>query len=185
MIPKALTILGYRKFINEFFKKFPQHLQLKTWSPKPFTALIHAFHEDFIQAVIDNRDGADLPLKLGNIKIVAYKSNRRYPNFKNHLHTGAPITGFVNNHTEGLNCKLLFDNKPAKYKLKDKRIWAFVPEVSFKKKISKSFVDNYNKYIYSPNTTKVRFAVRDMNLKDVNDKKIKEFLITHNEFYLN
>ena len=181
MIPKALTILGYRNFVNAFFKKFPQHISYKQWSPKPFTELIHVFHEEFIEAVIENREGADLPLKMGNIKIVSYKTRKRYPNFKNYL-KGEPLTRFTNNHTDGLNCKILYNNDSAKYRLKDKKIWIFEPERPFQLKVSRAFADNFNKYAYSPNTVKTKTLNSEINRKHLINKKIDNFLQTYNEF---
>lgn len=181
VIPKALTILGYRAFVNSFFKKFPQHKAYKQWSPKPFTKLIHAFHEEFVNAVIENREGADLPLKMGNIKIISYKTHKRYPNFKNYL-KGEPVTSFTNNHTNGLNCRIIYSNKSGKYRVKDKNIWGFDPERPFQLKVSRAFVNNFNRYTFSPNTSETKIKNIEAGRKHLIEKKVSNFLQTYNEF---
>lgn len=182
MIPKSLTILGRRPFVNGFFKKFPQHKLFKTFSPKPFTELIHAFHEDFIDQVLNNREGVDMPLKMGNLKIISYKPTRNYPNFRKY--NEGMMSKFVNNHTEGLNGKIVYSNHATKYRLKDKIIWSFEPEVPFKKKASLSFSVDYLKYMFSPNRSKLKYVTHELDLKEIKDIKIKNFLNNYNELYI-
>lgn len=184
MILKSLTILGHRTFINGFFKQFPQHRQYKTFSPKPFTKLIHEFHCDFIESVLSNRAGADLPLRMGNLKMIAFKS-RGYLNFANYKKGEGFISKFSNNHTEGLTGKIFYSNHATKYRLKDKTIWTFEPEAPFKKKASISFLENYLKYEYSPSRLKISYNNSEFNLQDLNKEKIKIFLKTYDEFYMN
>lgn len=180
MFPKSLTILGHRPFVNGFFKKFPQYKQFKTFSPKPFTDLVHAFHEDFIEEVINSREGVDMPLKMGNLKIISYKPNNNYLNFSRYRQ--GEITKFVNNHTEGLSGKIVYSNYSNRYKLKDKSIWSFEPEVPFKKKVSVAFIVNYLRYSFSPNRGKIKYLRTEISTKEINDKKIKDFLKTYDEF---
>ena len=182
MIPKSLVILGHRPFVNGFFKKFPQHKQFKTFSPKPFTDLIREFHQDFIGEVLNNREGADIPLKMGNLRMISYKPTNHYPNFDKYKQ--GTITKFVNNHTEGLSGKIVYSNHETKYRLKDKMIWSFEPEVPFKKRASLAFVINYLRYAFSPNRAKLKYVNHEIDLKEIKDNKIKSFLKNYNEFYI-
>lgn len=182
MIPKAFPLTGLRSYLSDFFKKFPQHSQFNTRRPKDITDLIKEFHKDLIQEVIDNRYGVILPLRVGLLRIVSFKKKRYYPNFTRYGSTGV-TTGFSNNHTDGLSCKIVYSNK--NYKLKDKILWSFVPEVPFKKKVSKAFEKNYNRYIFSPDTKLVDKRVSDFKWRDLTDETIKEFMYGYNEFEIN
>lgn len=181
MSKRVAPILGIRTFFREFFRRFPQHIQYKTKSPKDFTRIIKQFHSDFTDAVINNRYGADLPLKYGNIRIVSYKKNREYLNQEMFDKEGI-VTGFSNNHTNGLCCKIQYRNKGNKYKFKDKVLWAFFADRPFKKKVSKAFRENYQKYIFSPNRGQINKKANIFNWKVVNDSNIEKFLLDYNEF---
>lgn len=181
MFPVSLSILGTRPFVREFFRKFPQHKQYDKKLAKDFTAIIKEFHSDFIQAVVDNRHGADFPLKCGNLKIIAFKKTRDYPNFGLFNKEGLTV-GFTNNHTNGLSCKIVFSNKSNRYKLKDKIMWAFQAEVPFKKRVSEAFKANYQKYMFSANIAQIKKKNDFYKWKDLTDEHIEKFLIDYNEF---
>lgn len=184
VFPSSLAILGTRPFVREFFRKFPQHQQFKTKFPKDFTRIIEEFHLDFIQAVVDNRSGADLPLKCGNLKIIAFKKTRDYPNFSFYRKEGI-TTGFTNNHTGGLSCKIVFSNKSNRYKIKDKIMWSFQAEVPFKKRVSEAFKANYQKYMFSANIFQIKKKNNFYKWKDLTDEHIEKYLIDYNEFEIN
>lgn len=179
----AAKITGLRGFVTNFFRKFPQYKQYKTKQPKDFTWIINEFHSDFIDAVIKNRYGADLPLKFGNIRIISYKQNRVYPNLLLFQQKNVKV-GFSNNHTNGLNCKIQYRNKGNRYKFKDKIIWAFFPQQSFSKRVSQAFREDYNKYIFSPNRGQIKKKLNEFNWKNISDENIEKFLISYNEFEL-
>lgn len=181
--PSSLSILGVRAFVNGFFKKFPQYSEYKTNRPKDYTEIIKAFHSDLIQAVIDNRYGANMPLKFGNLKLVAFKRTRDYPNFN--LYRQGKVGGFTNNHTDGLSCKIVYTNKSNRFKLKDKIMWAFYPEDIFSKRVSKAFSQEYQKYIISPNIRQIQKKEDFFKWKQLTDDHIEEYLKSYNEFEIN
>lgn len=175
------TIVGTRDFLRAFFRTYPQYEEFRPEYPKVLTNVIKEFHADFIEAVIDNRFGADMPLMCGNFKIVSYKSKRKFFNYFAFKNTGK-YEVFNNNHTNGLSCKVLFTNNGHRYKLKDKMIWAFYPSIKFSRTVSKAFSENYHKYIFSPNRGDGRKKQDIFTRKKLSDDAIEEFLKTYNEF---
>lgn len=175
-----------RGFMTAFFKTFPQHKSHKPKTQKvtPITDVIHKFNENFMDAVIDNRYGAELPLLMGKVMLIAYKPNRPYPNFVNY--SVSKQTGiFTNFHTDGLVCRLRYTKWEARYRFKDKKMWTFVPTTGFKKKASKAFASDHKRYVVNYNVSKRFYDELDFKLKDVNDRKIEEYLKTYDELYIN
>lgn len=183
MIPLSFPILGLRPFVNGFFKKFPQYKEYDTKRPKDFTDIIKEFHKDLIQEVIDNRYGVDLPLKSGRLRILSFKKNRQYPNFTQYTETGL-TGGFSNIHTDGLSCKIVYSNMGNRYRMKDKIIWAFLPEAGFSKRVSDAFRLHYNRYIFSPNRNAIKKRNTEFNWKNITEENIEKFLLSYNEFEL-
>ena len=98
MSPKGFAILGDRNFVRSFYKKFPQHKEF--WdkaSTKTFTEIIKQFHQDFIETVVANRHGVDLPLSMGNLSIISYRAPKSYVNFTK-FPKMKQISNFTNNH---------------------------------------------------------------------------------------
>lgn len=166
-----------------FFRLFPQWAHFETKSMKDCSIIIREFHNDFIQAVAEERYGVELPLNMGKLFVISYKS-RPYMNFTNFGKEGE-ISKFTNNHTDGHACKIVYQNSDRRYQIKDKKLWNFEPEAKFRKIVSKEFAKNHTKYIFSPNRSKIN----DNNLKNIyqnnENRKIDKFLLTYDEFKMN
>lgn len=180
---KSLSVVSNRMFMYRFFKKFPQYAHLNTGKTRDVSAVIKTFHEELIDTVINFRYGVELPLKSGKIMVVSYKASN-YPNFAvyNKHKTAAE---FTNNHTDGLNCKIFYTNRQARYRVKDRYIWEFIPERPFKKKVSQAFAKDYNKYIFSPGRQIGFYNHLDAKIKQADENKIEKFLVTYDEFNMN
>lgn len=184
MSPKGFGILGDRNFIRKFYNQFPQYKEFwDNYHTKDFAKVIKQFHNDFIDAVISNRHGADLPLSMGNLSIISYKTPEPYVNFTQYPKL-KQVSNFTNNHTDGLSCKIVYNSHERRYRFKDKRIWAFHPEKPFKSKVSKAFAKNYTRYVFSPNRRDSFYELLDYKLRDEADVRIEKFLKTYDEFAL-
>lgn len=182
MLPNSFTITGSRRLEVGFFRSFPQHQEHNTHRPVELSNIIRHFHSEFVDAVIENRHGAELPLLMGKFTIYAYKS-RGYLDFGRYK-SSKEIFKFINNHTDGLNCKLAYESMERRYRFKDKTMWKFYPSVSFKKRVSEAFRKNHAKYIYSPDRTSRFYDALDFKLKDINDRKIQEYLKNYDELHI-
>lgn len=181
---KTLSILNSRAIIYGFYKLFPKWKQYYTGKTSDFGKVIKEFHNQFSDAVAVERYGVELPLKIGKMLVVAYKSDKKYPNFGRYNSTGDK-TAYSNNHTDGLKCKLLYMNNERRYQLKDRILWEFKPEIVFRQKVSKAFAANYNNYIVTPAKGEIHFKQLEYKLRDAMEIKVRKFLSTYNEFELN
>lgn len=147
---------------------------------KDFTKIIHEFHKDYIEAVTQERYGVELPLKLGKHMVVSYRSKRPYPAFRGPFDRNPLV--YLNNATDGLKCKLVFTNSDHRYRVKDRYIWSFEPEVNFKKAVSKAFVQNHKNYIFSHDNQEAKSRQWDLKSREITDARIAKFLLTYDEF---
>lgn len=180
---KSLSILRSRMFMYRFYRLFPQWNEFETKYTKDCSIVIKEFHKDLMKAVATERYGVELPLNMGKLFVISYKS-RPYTNFIKFSKEGE-LSKFTNNHTDGHTCKIVYQNSDRKYQLKDKKIWDFEVCTEFRKIVSKEFAKDYTRYIFSPN----RVKINNNNLKNIykqhEDKKIEKFLLTYDEFKMN
>lgn len=182
MFPNSFKITGSRALEVGFFRAYPQHSQYNTHRPVDLTKVIRQFHNEFVDAVIENRHGAELPLLMGKFTIYSYKS-RGYMDFAR-FKSSKQLSKFINTHTDGLTCRLAYESMERRYRFKDKSMWKFYPSVLFKKRVSEAFRANHSRYIYSPDKTSRYYDALDFKLKDINDRKIQEYLNNYDELYI-
>jgi hypothetical protein len=167
-------------FSHRFFNAFPQWKGFDTGKMADLTRIVKEFHTDFIDCVCTDRNGVELPKNMGKFMIVSYKSDKMYPCFRG-PRDREPLR-YSNDHTDGLKCKLVFTNHDRRYRVKDRFIWSFEPEVRFKQAVSKAFRANYNMFSFSPD----RMIGYKMELisknRDAEKAQIQKFLKTYNEF---
>jgi hypothetical protein len=178
-----LSLLSTRMFMYRFFKKFPQYNYLNTGKSKDCSRIIKEFHNDLINAVTEHRYGVDLPLNMGKIMVVSYK-DKPYPNFQ-YFKQDSTITTFSNRHTDGLKCKIFYTNRERKYRMKDRYNWQFLPETGFRQKVSRAFSDDHTKYVFSPDRKENFNNYLDYKIQEDTERKVKNFLVTYNEFEMN
>jgi len=128
-----------------FLEKFPEYKDLTYNS---FKDIIKEFNSKVVDKVIDERTGVTLPENLGVLLVCSFKpkSTAKNLNFKLSAEHGQTITN-RNLNTEDLLCKIFYTNYNYRMRLSNRVFWKFVPHRSFKRKVSKAFVENYNKYI--------------------------------------
>jgi hypothetical protein len=57
--------------------------------------------------------------------------------------------------------KIFFTNNEVKYKIQNKQIWVFLPNREFKRKASKNYIEDYNKYIMVNNNKKISMMFKE------------------------
>jgi len=180
---KKFSSFNSRKFLRDFFRRFPQHAAFRPKDNRmsELSNVITAFHEEFISEVVSNRYGAELPLNMGAISVVGYKKNRFYPNFSKYS-TSGEITDFANIHTEGLACKIYYTNGSNRYRLKDRFLWEFLPSDPFKKQVSEVFSKEYHRFVVNPDIYKIFHKHIDSVFSEKMNLRIDKFLLTYDEF---
>jgi hypothetical protein len=112
---------------------------------RDITNIIDKFNQEIINEAVRNRDGVELPERLGLIFIAACDIDvRKIPS----LHLGPNIDIW---ETNGKLCKIFYINNLTKYPLPDKRIWKLDFTTTASNIASTAFKDNFYRYINIPN----------------------------------
>jgi hypothetical protein len=149
---KSKFILN-KELFNKFLKKYPEY---KNLNYETFKEVIKSFNNKLVDKVIEERNGVALPENLGVIVICSFKPKNNSSNFNFKLSNehGKNVKN-RNLNTEDLLCKIFYTNYNYRMRLANRAFWKFTPHRSFKRKVSKEFIDNYNKYILINSDTKV------------------------------
>jgi len=145
---KVLTKDLYKNFLV----KYPTY----NISYESFKEIIITFNTKVCDKVIENREGVELLEGLGILIIGAFKNTGKRLNvdYKASVKYGTLIQ-HRNLNSNGFSCKIFFTNYTIKFKLKNRSFWKFKPHRNFKRKVSREFSENYNKYVIVNNKTNV------------------------------
>jgi hypothetical protein len=150
---KEITVLNSNIF-KEFLKKHPKYkgqVDLKS-----FRKVITKYNENLKNAVIDNRDGIELPQNLGYLVVTKCERPKKGTN----INYAATIkSGKYVNHrnwdSDNYLAKICYSNYSLKYRFSDRELWAFTPDKKFRQNVSKAFPELYNKYIHLTSKTRI------------------------------
>ncbi len=84
--------------------------------------------------------------------------------------------------SDGTLAKIFYTNYPVKYKVLDREIWVFLPCRNFKRYVSKTYADNWNRYIKMENKMKVSNLYTINFMKDLQQRADNEKIKDYNEF---
>lgn len=166
---------------HKFVRTHPQHAQHHL-GMKDHARILNAFHQDMIQEIITNRYGVDLPLKMGNLSIVAYKLLKRIPDF---YFPGVDKTNpppLTNTHTDGLQCKIQYSNHSRRYRLQDKPMWKFRAVHNHTQAVSQAFRQNHRFYIQTHSAGQVRTRRTIQRIRQMEENQLKDFMENYDEF---
>jgi hypothetical protein len=168
---KTLSFLNTNMF-KEFKSENPVYQDI---DDKKLKSIITIYNELLMNAVIDNRDGVELPDSLGYIFIgtcpPAKNSNVDYSLSKEY----GQVLKLKNWDTDGNIGKIFYTNWSAKYKFKNRDLWSFVACRKFKRTVAKEYPKNWTKYSKMKN----KFKVAQLYKK--NEIKTSPKLIGYNE----
>jgi len=169
---KRLGILN-EETIKEFKEKKPLYSNIDNDKLKK---IIKLYNVKLWNAVINYRDGVELPDSLGYLFIGTCPSSKTInPNYTL-SHQYGKILQNKNWETDGNLAKIFYTNWSTKYRFKNRELWSFVACREFKRAVSKSYPKNWTKYLVMKN--KYRVA----HLYDQNIEQTKEILKNYNEF---
>lgn len=110
--------------------------------------IIKLFNEELCSQVIEKRDGIEIPSQIGQIFIGTCFKNHDSQNidFKKSAEYGKVIS-HKNWESDQHLAKIFFTAHSVKYKFKNHELWGFNPTRSFKRQVSKTYPENWKKYI--------------------------------------
>jgi hypothetical protein len=179
--PKSVHVLSVTLY-KKFRKKFPEHELTYT----QFRNIVCTYNQELADAIIEYRDGIELPESLGHIFIGSCPAMTKRVNvdYKKSAQYGV-VTQHRNWDSDNKVMKIFFTSHQVRYKLKNREIWAFVANREFKRKASKLYLDDYTKYMYINNNKKISMLFKEgINKMHKNMQKLRIASEDYNEFDL-
>jgi len=176
--PDVYNIMN-KKFFDDFKKKHPKYKEI---SDSELRKIGKTFNQTIYQAIIDNRDGIDLPEQLGWLFIgTCQQSKKQNTDFAKSKQYGTRVS---NNNwaTDGKLAKIFFSNFAPKHKIKNREYWKFVACREFKRSVAKTYPENWNIYVEVEPTKQANLVYSKSYYKDLKAQETKEALKTYNEF---
>lgn len=178
--PKTYNVLNPDLF-KQFKEKYPKYDKL---SYATFRKIINEASKKIWESVVEYRDGVELPEGLGYLFIgtcVSTGIKTENVNYGKSIKYGLKVTN-TNLDSDGKLAKIFYTNYPVKYKVLDRQIWALIPCRNFKRYVSKTYADNWNRYIKMENRFKVSNLYTANFMKNLQQKADNEKVKNYNEF---
>lgn len=166
---------------KSFIEKYPNR---KGLTYKQFRDIIKTANNLFWDKVITYRDGVELPESLGYMFIgtcTSQNPKRANINFGKSIKYGFRVNN-TNLISDGKLAKIFYTNYAVKYRVKDRQIWTFIPCRAFKRKVSKVYSENWEKYIVVPDNLRISKLYNGLITKEIVQKKVSTPSIHYNEF---
>jgi hypothetical protein len=174
---KRLNILE-RKFFRRLKKESPS---LAALSDSDIRNIIETFHKSLWQAVIDCRDGVELPEQLGHIFVGTCppkKSVNKNYHVSNRYKT---LVQHRNFESDQHVAKIFYTTFLNKYRFKNHDLWVFTGCREFTRGVSRVYPERWNMYLKIDPMIKIntmfRSNYRKLSVKDAQ----QDFLETYNE----
>jgi len=130
--------------IKEFKDKYPAYEQINNEKLKN---IIKVYNKKLWEAVIENRDGVELPDSLGYLFIgtcpAAKSVNTNYALSRQY----GKVLQNKNWETDGKIAKIFYTNLSTKYRFRNRELWQFKAVRQFKRSVAKTYPEKWNKYI--------------------------------------
>lgn len=162
-------------------KKYPEH---ENQSLNTIRKIIDTFSEVIREEIIEFRDGVELPEHIGVLFIgICQASKKNMVDFGKSIKTGVKVT-YHNMHTDGKQGKIFYSNYANNYMFKNRDMWEFEGHRHFTRAVSKSFTDNWKKYVAVDPKTYVNKLFKNRSIKHYMKSREKYDLLDYNEFEL-
>ena len=178
--PKIYNVLN-PDLLNQFKEKYPKYDKLDYYT---FKKIIRESSKKIWESVVEYRDGVELPEGLGYLFVgtcISNNSKTENINYGKSIKYGLKVTN-NNLDSDGTLAKIFYTNYPVKYKVLDREIWVFLPCRNFKRYVSKTYADNWNRYIKMENKMKVSNLYTINFMKDLQQRADNEKIKDYNEF---
>jgi hypothetical protein len=178
--PEVYNVLN-KKFFDKFKEKYSKYKDLDNTKLR---LVIKRFNELIADAVIEKRDGIQLPEQIGWLFIGACETSKKQnTDFAKSNKYGVRVTN-NNWNTDGRLAKIFFTNYAPKHRIKNREFWSFVACRNFKRSVAKSFSENWNNYIVIDSTKKLKLNYKKEQIKNKIIANQSYDLKSYNEFEL-
>ena len=178
--PDVYNVMN-KKFFESFRERYPKYKDL---DDKQLKKIAKTFNQIMYQAIIDSRDGIQLPEQIGWIFIgTCQQSKKQNIDFAKSKQYGVRVS---NNNwaTDGKLAKIFFSNFVPKHRIRNREFWMFIASREFKRSVAKSYPENWNMYIAVTATKQTKTAYSKQLYKDMKLKETAKALEKYNEFDL-
>lgn len=149
---KVLNLLNGNLY-KAFIKKYPGYKD--TIDLKAFKNIVMTFNGNLREAVIDYRDGIELPESLGYLLVAKCdKSKKQNLDYASSIKYGQAVV-HRNWESDNYLAKICYSNYSLKYRFADRELWGFKPSKKFRQDVSKAFPENYQRYLHLTDKTKL------------------------------
>ena len=175
---KRLGLLN-EQTIKEFKDKKPLYSDIDNVKLKK---IIKLYNTNLWKAVIENRDGVELPDSLGYMFIGTCKASKSVnTNYALSKEYGKVLQN-KNWETDGKLAKIFFTNYAPKHKIKNREFWGFVACRNFKRTVAKTYPENWNMYVVVDPIQKLKTSYSKEVYKRVRLRNTQKDLKNYNEF---
>ena len=167
-------------FYNRFIQDNPKHNQLTI---EQFKNIIKSFNGKIWQAVIDERDGIQLPEQLGYIFIGSCPRKKSNVDYKKSEEYGVILQN-QNWESDQYLAKIFYTNYETKYRFKNHELWGFKGLRDFTRAVGQAYPKEWKKYIQVDNKLKISRLFRMEKFKQFKTEETAELLKNYDEFNL-
>ena len=168
-------------FYNNFIQDNPKHSHITI---EQFKNVIKTFNGMIWEAVINERDGIQLPEQLGYIFIGSCpKKIGDNTDYKKSEHYGVKIQN-QNWESDQFTAKIFYTNFETKYRFKNHELWGFKGVRDFKRSVAKTYPTEWKKYMQVDNKLKISRLFRLEKFKQFKTDETAELLKNYDEFNL-
>ena len=168
-------------FYNRFIQDNPKHNQLTI---EQFKNIIKSFNGKIWQAVIDERDGIQLPEQLGYIFIGSCPRKKSNVDYKKSEEYGVILQN-QNWESDQYLAKIFYTNYETKYRFKNHELWGFKGVRDFTRSVGQTYPKEWKKYLMVDNMMKVSRLFRKQKYKQFKKVETNMLLDDYDEFNLN
>jgi len=169
-------------FYPAFRKKFPKYASATN---SEIRNVVREYNTQLWNGVIEYRDGVELPQGLGNMFIgTCNKPKIRYnSNFGESIKNNV-LTRIKNYESDGYLAKIFYTNYASKYLFAFREFWEFKGYKDFTNGVSKSYPENWKKYIMIENGRLISKLYKKASKKIFAMDQPKIIAADYNEFNL-
>jgi hypothetical protein len=177
--PKKLNLTN-AGFYEQFLKDNPKHSDL---SVSQFKEIIKVFNGKIWNAVVDCRDGVELPEQLGYLFIGSCPRKRSNVDFKKSEHYGVVLQN-QNWESDQYVAKIFYTNFETKYRFRNHDLWGFKGVRDFTRMVGQTYPKEWKKYLVVDNFIKISKIFRMNKQRDLKDIETQDLLKDYDEFNL-
>jgi hypothetical protein len=167
-------------FYNRFIQDNPKYNQLTI---DQFKDVIKTFNGKIWEAVINERDGVQLPEQLGFIFIGSCPRKKSNVDYKKSKEYGVILQN-QNWESDQYLAKIFYTNFETKYRFKNHELWGFKGLRDFTRAVGKAYPKQWKKYVEVDNKLKISRLFRMEKFKQFKTEETAELLKNYDEFNL-